>query len=39
VVHLLVKVMELAEDNNVMKALEHFMGEGQVDIYKLTGLR
>jgi len=34
--HLLVDVMGLAKDNNVMKALEYFMGEGQVDIYKLT---
>jgi len=28
--------MGLTEDNDVMKALEYFMGEGQVDIYKLT---
>jgi len=35
-VHLLVDVMGLDEDNDVMKALEYFMGEGQVDIYKLT---
>jgi len=34
--HLLVNVMGLNEDNNVMKALEHFMGVGQVDIFKLT---
>jgi len=34
--HLLVKVMGLHEVNNMMKAFEHFMGEGQVDIYKLT---
>jgi len=34
--HLLVKVMGLDEGNDVMKALEYFMGEGQVDIYKLT---
>jgi len=34
--HLLVDVMGLDEDNNVMKALKNFMGEGQVDIYKLT---
>jgi len=34
--HLLVDVMGLAEDNDVMKALEYFMGEGQVNIYKLT---
>jgi len=31
-----VKVMGLDEGNDVMKALEYFMGEGQVDIYKLT---
>jgi len=30
--------MGLHEDNDVMKVLEHFMGEGQVDIYKLTEL-
>jgi len=34
--HLLVRVMGLEADNNVMKAFENFMGEGQVDIYKLT---
>jgi len=34
--HLLVEVMGLKEDNDVMKVLENFMGEGQVDIYKLT---
>jgi len=34
--HLLVDVMGLDEDNDVMKELENFMGEGQVDIYKLT---
>jgi len=34
--HLLVDMMRLAEDNAVMKALEYFMGEGQVDIYKLA---
>jgi len=33
---ILVKVMGVNEDNDVMKALECFMGEGQVDIYKLT---
>jgi len=33
---LLVEVMGLDEDNDVMKALENFMGEGQVDIYKVT---
>jgi len=34
--HLLVDVMGLAKDNDVMKALEYFMGKGQVNIYKLT---
>jgi len=34
--HLLVDVMGHEEDNDVMKALEHFMGVGQFDIYKLT---
>jgi len=34
--HLLVEVMGLNEDNDVMKVLKNFMGEGQVDIYKLT---
>jgi len=33
--HLLVKVMGLNEVNNMMKAFEYFIGEGQVDIYKL----
>jgi len=31
-----VKVMGLHEVNNVMKAFGHFMGEGQVNIYKVT---
>jgi len=34
--HLLVDVMGLEEDNDIMKALVHFMGLGWVDIYKLT---
>jgi len=34
--HLLVNVLGLEADNDVMKALEHFMGAGQVDIYQLT---
>jgi len=34
--HLLVRVMGLEKDNDVMKALEIFIGMGQVDIYKLT---
>jgi len=34
--HLLENVIGLDSGNDVMKALEYFMGIGQIDIYRLT---